>query len=65
MMKDENGLDEKILSVPVDELNPYYDAITNYTDLPIIVRNQVEHFFRHYKDLEKKLMGERPAMGRA
>jgi len=53
LMEDENGIDEKILSVPVDELNPYYDAITSYTDMPTIVRNQVEHFFRHYKDLEK------------
>src|SRR6202050_1148109 len=53
LMEDENGIDEKILSVPGDELNPYYDAITSYTDMPTIVRNQVEHFFRHYKDLEK------------
>jgi inorganic pyrophosphatase len=53
LMEDENGVDEKILAVPVDDLNPYYDAIGNYSDLPTIVRNQVEHFFRHYKDLEK------------
>lgn len=52
MMEDENGCDEKILSVPVDELNPYYDAINDYTEIPTILRSQVEHFFRHYKDLE-------------
>lgn len=52
-MEDEHGLDEKILAVPVDDLNPYYDEVESYTDLPPIMRNQIEHFFRHYKDLEK------------
>lgn len=53
LMEDEHGVDEKILAVPVDELNPYYDRVENYTDLPPIMRDQIEHFFRHYKDLEK------------
>jgi len=53
LMEDENGIDEKILAVPVDELNPYFDGIGNYTDLPPIMLDQIDHFFRHYKDLEK------------
>ena len=53
LMEDENGIDEKILAVPVDELNPYFDGIGNYTDLPQIMLDQIDHFFRHYKDLEK------------
>jgi inorganic pyrophosphatase len=53
LMEDEHGLDEKILAVPVDDLNPYYGLVESYTDLPAIMRNQIEHFFRHYKDLEK------------
>jgi inorganic pyrophosphatase len=53
LMEDEHGVDEKILAVPVDELNPYYDEIESYSDLPPILREQLEHFFRHYKDLEK------------
>ena len=53
LMEDENGIDEKILAVPVDELNPYFDEIENYTDLPPIMLDQIDHFFRHYKDLEK------------
>jgi inorganic pyrophosphatase len=53
LMEDEHGIDEKILAVPVDELNPYYERVENYTDLPPIMRNQIAHFFRHYKDLEK------------
>ena len=53
LMEDEHGVDEKILAVPVDELNPYYDEVESYSDLPPIMREQIEHFFRHYKDLEK------------
>ena len=53
LMEDENGIDEKILAVPVDELNPYFDGIENYTDLPKLMLDQIDHFFRHYKDLEK------------
>ena len=53
LMEDEHGTDEKILAVPVDELNPYFDQLREYTDLPKIMSRQIEHFFRHYKDLEK------------
>jgi inorganic pyrophosphatase len=53
LMEDEHGVDEKILAVPVDELNPYFDNITELNDLPQILRDQIDHFFRHYKELEK------------
>lgn len=51
-MVDESGGDEKILAVPVDSLYPYFSNIHNYTDLPEVERQQIEHFFSHYKDLE-------------
>lgn len=53
IMEDEAGLDEKILSVPVDDLHPYYENMSSYRELPQIMRDQFEHFFAHYKDLEK------------
>jgi len=53
LMEDEHGVDEKILAVPVDELNPYYDGISELSDVPQIMRDQIDHFFRHYKELEK------------
>jgi inorganic pyrophosphatase len=52
-MEDEAGRDDKIIAVPVEALNPYYSGVENYTDLPTILREQIQHFFRHYKDLEK------------
>jgi len=51
-MQDEAGGDEKILAVPVPRLTRRYEKVHNYTDLPEITRQQVQHFFEHYKDLE-------------
>lgn len=51
-MKDEKGIDEKILAVPIDALHPYYTSIEQYSDLPDILLDQISHFFTHYKDLE-------------
>jgi inorganic pyrophosphatase len=53
IMEDESGMDEKILAVPVDELHPFYSKVQSYKDLPEILCEQIEHFFKHYKDLEK------------
>jgi inorganic pyrophosphatase len=53
LMQDEKGVDEKILCVPVDKLHPYYSAVKSYKDLPSILTEQIQHFFEHYKDLEK------------
>ncbi|MCP5472975.1 MAG: inorganic diphosphatase [Sinobacteraceae bacterium] len=51
-MQDEAGGDEKIIAVPVPKLTRRYEHIFEYTDLPGISRNQIQHFFEHYKDLE-------------
>jgi inorganic pyrophosphatase len=52
IMEDEAGGDEKLLAVPAPKLTQRYAKIVNYTDLPEITIQQVEHFFAHYKDLE-------------
>lgn len=52
-MEDEAGADEKILAVPVDKLHPFYSGVRSYKDLPPILIEQIAHFFKHYKDLEK------------
>lgn len=54
MIEDEAGGDEKILAVPVDTTFPYYNRVGERSDLPHIVMEQIEHFFTHYKDLEKE-----------
>jgi inorganic pyrophosphatase len=52
-MEDEAGQDEKILCVPHDKVHPQYTGITEAAQLPAITLNAIEHFFTHYKDLEK------------
>ena len=53
IMEDEQGMDEKIIAVPPEALNPYYKDVKDYTDLPQMLLDKIEHFFQHYKDLEK------------
>ena len=53
-LEDEHGGDEKLVCVPVDSTFPYYTAVNEKDDLPQIVFDQIEHFFTHYKDLEKE-----------
>ena len=52
LMEDEGGGDEKLLAVPSAKLTKRYESVQNYTDLPKITLDQIEHFFAHYKDLE-------------
>ena len=53
LMEDEAGGDEKIIAVPSSKLTQRYDKIRTYSDLPDITLQQIQHFFEHYKDLEK------------
>jgi inorganic pyrophosphatase len=52
IMEDDSGKDEKIIAVPAHRTTRRYDGFQNYSDLPEITREQIEHFFEHYKDLE-------------
>src|SRR6188474_2208269 len=51
-MDKEAGGDEKIIAVPSSKLTQRYDKVRNYSDLPDITLQQIQHFFEHYKDLE-------------
>jgi inorganic pyrophosphatase len=51
-MQDDAGGDEKIIAVPMPKLTKRYAHIHNYTDMPDITLQQIQHFFEHYKDLE-------------
>jgi inorganic pyrophosphatase len=52
-MEDEAGQDEKIVCVPHDKVHTQYTDITEVDQLPAITRDAIQHFFEHYKDLEK------------
>jgi inorganic pyrophosphatase len=52
LMEDNAGMDEKIVAVPSSHISQRFEAVSNYSDLPEITVQQIEHFFAHYKDLE-------------
>jgi inorganic pyrophosphatase len=54
-MWDEKGRDEKVLCVPLRD--PAWSDIEELDDLRPTLRNEVEHFFAVYKDLEGKPTG--------
>ena len=51
-MEDEKGPDEKVLCVPLRD--PAWMRISDVHDIPAELRNEFEHFFQVYKDLEQK-----------
>ena len=51
-MEDDGGGDEKIIAVPSPSISQRYVRVVNYSDLPAITLEQIQHFFEHYKDLE-------------
>ena len=52
VMEDEAGGDEKLIAVPAPKITRRYENVHEVTDLPQITRDQIQHFFEHYKDLE-------------
>lgn len=53
VMEDDAGQDEKILAVPSEHVSLRYTSVQNFSDLPAITTDQIQHFFEHYKDLER------------
>lgn len=54
-MRDEKGPDAKILCVPVSD--PIWNKIFTLDEINPHLKNEIEHFFQVYKDLEKKKVG--------
>ncbi|NMM27874.1 MAG: inorganic diphosphatase [Glaciimonas sp.] len=52
-MTDDGGDDAKVLAVPVDKILSIYTHWQKPGDMNELLLNQIQHFFEHYKDLEK------------
>ena len=52
-MEDEAGGDSKLLAVPIDKILPIYTHWQKPEDMNVLRLQQIQHFFEHYKDLEK------------
>jgi inorganic pyrophosphatase len=53
LTEDEEGQDSKIIAVPITKLDPSFSTVTDISDIPEHISNQIKHFFEHYKELEK------------
>jgi inorganic pyrophosphatase len=51
-MKDDKGIDDKVLAVPLTD--PGWNTMEKLEDLPKQLREEIQHFFSIYKDLEQK-----------
>ena len=51
-MEDEAGMDEKLLAVPVTKIDPRYENINDFSDLPRATQDRIKNFFETYKLLE-------------
>lgn len=52
-MTDESGVDAKLIAVPTTKVSKMYQSVNTYQDLPQPLLLSIEHFFKHYKDLEE------------
>ncbi len=52
VMEDEEGIDNKIIAVPVEKIDPRFKNFNDITDVPDIIKDKIKHFFEHYKELE-------------
>lgn len=52
IMEDESGMDEKLLAVPINKIDPRYSDIKDINDLPKATLNKIKNFFETYKLLE-------------
>ena len=50
VMRDEKGPDEKIICVPPND--PIWSSMADIHDISPQLRNEIEHFFQVYKDLD-------------
>jgi inorganic pyrophosphatase len=50
VMEDDGGVDEKVICVQTKD--PRYAHIQDIDDVPEQTKNEIKHFFEHYKDLE-------------
>ncbi|WP_367670596.1 inorganic diphosphatase [Sodalis-like secondary symbiont of Drepanosiphum platanoidis] len=52
-MSDESGEDIKLFVVPHNSITKEFDHINNISEISLIIKERIIHFFKNYKNLEK------------
>jgi len=50
--EDEEGVDAKVIAVPVKKIDPFYGAYNDIKDVPEALLAKIKHFYENYKTLE-------------
>jgi inorganic pyrophosphatase len=53
LTEDQDEQDSKIIAAPAKKVDDAYSALTDLTSISIPIRNKLEHFIQHHKDLEE------------
>ncbi|MDI6591766.1 MAG: inorganic diphosphatase [Patescibacteria group bacterium] len=51
-MEDEEGIDNKVIAVPTEKIDPRFKEIQDVEDLPEHLKKEIKEFFKNYKKLE-------------
>jgi inorganic pyrophosphatase len=51
--EDEEGHDSKIVAIPTSKIDPSFLIVNDIEDVPQHLKDQIGHFFEHYKELEQ------------
>ncbi|NOJ27690.1 MAG: inorganic diphosphatase [Nitrososphaera sp.] len=51
--EDEEGQDAKVVAVPIAKVDPSFSEVKDVDTIPQHIKDQIKHFFEHYKELEK------------
>ncbi len=52
LMKDEEGIDTKVMAVPVEKVDPEFANVKDITDLNESIKTKIVHFYSYYKSVE-------------
>ena len=52
LTEDEKGMDEKLIAIPIEKVDPNYKGVNDIEDLPVYTLSKIKHFFNHYKGEE-------------
>jgi inorganic pyrophosphatase len=53
LTEDQDGVDNKIIAVPDNRVDPEFANISTILDIPLQFRKKLEYFVNHHKDLEE------------
>ncbi len=51
-MEDEAGLDNKIIALPAEKIDPLFAKTKNIAEIDNYLKDRIKHFFERYKELE-------------